>query len=183
MVILVLENFVSEGKALRRLNIFLHFQERKGSFKESHLKKKNHIFKVHSLCLTHKSLSLYPHIRMEKGILLDKKGEVKCLIVVLVMNFQWDLLKSHQDTHSTVDETSAFIHNTCQLLFPRDLKVQFCWGARLRGHHRQVSFNYIDKKLGKVNWISNPLLLAQFLSLLRMVTVSWVSSGRETWLR
>ena len=172
MVILVLENFVSEGKALRRLNIFLHFQERKGSFKESHLKKKNHIFKVLSLCLTHKSLSLYPHIRMEKGILLDKKGEVKCLIVVLVMNFQWDLLKSQQDTHSTVDETSAFIHNTCQLLFLRDLKVQFCWDARLRGHHRQVSFNYIDKKLGKVNWISNPLLLAQFLSLLRMVIVS-----------
>ena len=42
---------------------------------------------------------------MEKGILLDKKGEVKCLIVVLVMNFQWDLLKSHQDTQSMVDET------------------------------------------------------------------------------
>lgn len=98
------------------------------------------------------------------------------------MNFQWDLLKSHQETHNTVDETQAFIHNTCQLLFPRDLKVQFCWGARLRGHHRQASFNYIAKKLGKVNWIANPWLVVQFLSLLRMVIVSWVSSGRQTWL-
>ena len=40
MVILVLENLVSEGKTFWRLNIFLPFQERKGSFKESHLKKK-----------------------------------------------------------------------------------------------------------------------------------------------
>lgn len=68
MVILVLENFVSEGKALRRLNIFLHFPGEKRQFqKKITSKKKNHIFKVLSLCLTHKSLSLYPHIRMEKG--------------------------------------------------------------------------------------------------------------------
>lgn len=81
------------------------FSGEKGQFQRITSKKKNHIFKVLSLCLTHKSLSLYPRIRMEKGILLDKKGEVKCLIVVLVMNFQWDLLKSHQDTQSMVDET------------------------------------------------------------------------------
>lgn len=107
-----------------------------------------------------------------KGNITGQERGSQCLIVVLVMNFQWDLLKSHQETHNTVDETQAFIHNTCQLLFPRDLKVQFCWGARLRGHHRQASFNYIAKKLGKVNWIANPWLVVQFLSLLRMVIVS-----------
>ena len=71
LVTLILENFVSEGKAFWRLNIlvsFLPFQERKGRFKGSHLQ-------VLSLCLMHNSLDVWPHIRTGEGILLDEEGK------------------------------------------------------------------------------------------------------------
>ena len=89
LVTLILENFASEGKALWRLNIlvsFVPFQERKGRFKDSHLQG--------SFTVSYAQLNIWPHIRMEREYYWTRKGS-KCLSLLLVMNFQWELLKSH----------------------------------------------------------------------------------------
>lgn len=177
-------------------------------FRRERVDSKNHIFKTLSLCsyVIHKSFSFRPNIRIGKEILLDKEGDVKCLIVLLVMTFQ-ELLKvtetcicTHVHTHTrtwtifnwfsnyleAVGEIQSFIHSSIRTLLKhasccsRGTKsVQFVWLARLGGHHRQESFNYITKNKNEENWASNILLLVHFLITHRMLTVSSVS-GRET---
>ena len=106
LVTLILENFVSEGKAFWRLNIlvsFLPFQERKGRFKGSHLQ-------VLSLSYAQLPWRLASYKNWGGNITGWGRG-VKCLSTPLVMNFQWELLKSHQDTHTHI-HTYAWTHFT-----------------------------------------------------------------------